>query len=132
MYSTTHHVHITTSMHAFTITPGRSSLFAPFSLDDVGVREVGWSLGGCTPPPPPPYNLFQKTIFGNKASNIRAKPLDFRASAGEGTSAPHHPTVTGSVGYPYGGQWMQHYTTNDQIHCTAVMQTSTHKEIVLQ
>ena len=31
----------------------------------------------------PPHIIFQIVIFGQKASNIRAKPLDFRASNGK-------------------------------------------------
>ena len=45
------------------------------------------SWGGCSPPPPPPWNFQNSHIRAKKLGNIRAKPLDFRASNGENIRA---------------------------------------------
>ena len=42
-----------------------------------------WHMHRRTPPPPPPPIICQIPIFGQKTCNIRANPLDFRASNGE-------------------------------------------------
>ena len=44
--------------------------------ETIGVRPMGLR-GGCSPP-----RIVQIAIFEQKSGNIRAKPLDFRASNG--------------------------------------------------
>ena len=45
---------------------------------DSNHRRRGWGLGGCNLPTCP--IIFQRVIFGQKSSNIRAKPPDFRTT----------------------------------------------------
>ena len=62
-------------------------------------RNRRWGGGGATATP----GIFQMSFWGKKVSNIRSKPLDFRASAGENiqtrdlSAPPPPPNETGPI-----------------------------------
>ena len=69
------HVTLSRGNVAVPVRPAGREIIVRVSINiTIGVRAMG------RPPPPPSNRIFQIAIFGHKKRNIRAKPLDFRAS----------------------------------------------------
>ena len=73
------------SQHSFNFFFNLSNTMLTSAFNNVDHRRKGRGARGMQPPPP--LEFFKLPFLGKTAGNIRAKPLDFRASNGENIRA---------------------------------------------